>query len=61
MTKNQLITNLGSVAKSGTTSFLEDPKSGDINVIEQLGVGFYSSFLVASRVEVVSKHNNETQ
>lgn len=58
MTKEELMTNLGTIARSGSKAFIEKAKDGNLdaqNIIGQFGVGFYSTFMVGDKIDVFTK------
>jgi molecular chaperone HtpG len=63
MSEQELVDNLGTIARSGTQAFVEKARAtkDKLHLIGQFGIGFYSGFIVASHVEVISRRAGETQ
>ena len=63
MSEQELVENLGTIAKSGTQAFVENVRQakGDVHLIGQFGIGFYSGFIVAGKVDVISRRAGEDQ
>ncbi len=61
LTESELVKNLGTIAESGSQAFLEKLEKKDVDIIGQFGVGFYSAFMVASKVEIITRSPYSTE